>query len=68
MGSGFSTHSVMVPDFVPVFPRKFGLHTRSGTPSLREAKPDPVFLAADEQGRLSLPKDREARERDWVTD
>jgi hypothetical protein len=39
MGSGFSVRSMMVPDPVA----GFGLHTRSGTPSRREAKPDPVF-------------------------
>ncbi len=39
MGSGFSMQSMMVPDPVA----GFGLHTRSGTPSRREAKPDPVF-------------------------
>jgi len=39
MGSGFSMRSMMVPDPVA----GFGLNTRSGTPSLREAKPDPAF-------------------------
>ena len=55
MGSGFSTRSVMVPDPVAVF----GLQheVRHAIASRGEARPR--VLAADEQGRSSLPRGKE---------
>jgi len=58
MGSGFSTRSVMVPDPLPVS-RQVGLQheVRHAIASRGEARPR--VLAADEQGRSSLPRGKE---------